>query len=109
MEILSLKEDYFLEAVEYSEKTLVFQFPNIKLNTGNLVSIQCLLQMNETIPFPITGKIISCKENEEKTGMRVQIDLRQFDKNLWSKFLKLCEQEQDRADRLFAAIKGDKL
>ena len=95
-----------VEAVEFNEKTLVFQLPKSTLTVGSLVSLTCTLRFPKPAEFPITGRVQFC-ELPGSIFMRVGFELRQFDKELWVRFVAAANADQARVDRLLAAMKGE--
>jgi hypothetical protein len=95
-----------VEAVEFSEKTLVFQLPKGKLTVGALVSLTCSLHFDEILDFPITGKVQFC-DSSAFDLQKVGIELRQYDRELWVRFLKAVAANQTRVDTLLASMKGE--
>jgi hypothetical protein len=94
------------EAVEFGATMLVLQLPGMKLSTGTLLAVDCLLhfQPGSTVEFPIMGKVAAY---DAVAGDRTTIELRQFDTILWRRFLLKVQDAQTRVDVLFHKIKGE--
>jgi hypothetical protein len=94
------------EAVEFGAALLVLQLPGIKLATGTLLAVDCLLhfQPGSAVEFPIMGKVVA---HEAVAGDCTTIELRQFDTVLWRRFLLKVQDAQARVDALFHKIKGE--
>lgn len=96
-----------IDVLEYGETMLVIGF-SAPIARDVLLSLQCLLSLpGKSTAFPATGKVIACSKTDEGI-FRVQLQLRQYDKETWDKFIRLNRDKQDHADRLFSAIKGTK-
>lgn len=95
-----------MEAVEFNEKTLVFQLPKSTLTVGSLVSLSCKLRFPKPVEFPITAKVQFC-ELPGSIFMRVGFELRQFEKDVWVRFVSAAVAEQARVDKLLNAMKGE--
>ncbi|HRO67321.1 MAG TPA: hypothetical protein PL182_07145 [Pseudobdellovibrionaceae bacterium] len=94
-----------LDVLEYGETMLVIGF-SAPITQDVLFSLQCRLSLaGKTVAFPATGKVILCSKTDEGL-FRVQLQLRQYDKETWEKFIRLSRDKQEHADRLFSAIKG---
>jgi hypothetical protein len=107
MDILVIKQGEIHEAVEFTDKMLVFQVPVHKLPTGSLVSLDCVLKMPGAVEFPITGKVSFCEGPGADKLMRVGIELRQYKKDLWVQFLQKATADQNRVDHLLKSMKGE--
>lgn len=103
-EVLRSKDG--IEVGDYTENQISFLMPKL-VRSGNLVTLECTLELLDHVhPLPITGKVSSCAL--VATGeYNVTIALRQVEKLLWAKFLKITHDNQIEADRLFKSMKGD--
>lgn len=94
-----------LEVLEYGETALVIGFP-APLTVDVLLSLQCrLATQGRSALFPATAKVLSCSKTDEGF-FRVQLQLRQYDTDIWERFIRIGRDGQEHADRLFSAIKG---
>lgn len=102
----ALRSKEGIEVSDFNETHISFLMPK-PIHEGNLVTLECKLEiLEETHPLPITGKISAC--TPVATGeFNVTISLRQVEKVLWAKFIKLTRESQAEADRLFTAMKGE--
>ncbi len=107
VELLKLNKERNIEVVEFNKHSIVFQVPAEFpiLRSSILLSGIILIDGTES-NFQFTGKITSCEVTEKQT--RVACDLLQYDRNLWQSCLTFLKKNQERADRLFIAIKGEK-
>ena len=95
-----------LEVSEYGDKGLVCLLPRVKVTPGQLVSLDGKMRIgHETLNFSATGKVVRSSEVTE-TLTRLEIDLHQYEKGQWKKFLGQLTAEQERVTLLFEKIKG---
>lgn len=107
-ELIVVKEGQKVEVTEFSAQSLTCPLPKKSLFVGNLVTLTSLMELHgKNVRFEATG-VISAVEDIPSTELaRVQIQMRQFNKKTWSLFLTVWQEKQDKADALFAAIKGE--
>jgi hypothetical protein len=102
------KKSRIVEVVEYDLKNIVVQFPLLKLVTGHLISLSGHIQIRkETFAFGCTGKINSLEEDPTENLILAKIRIRQVDEEIWVRFIEMSVSDQQRVDKLLAAIKGD--
>lgn len=96
-----------LDLLECNDRYIVFHMPSAPLATEILVSLRLsLVFAGHKYGFSATGKIIDQKKLDNGSCI-YRLQLRQFDKSLWQKFLKASDGESLRVDRIFKAIKGE--
>lgn len=104
-EILSARRGTFFEVGGFTSSSLICTLPIAKVAAGQLISLSGHLTIaGGSFPFEATGKVLKIEDAEG--FVRIEIGLRQFEKDLWARFLKSRKSEQDRVDLLFAKIKG---
>lgn len=106
IEIYSPTSTHTVELVEWGEQLLIFQSPARAL-PGQLVSLIGVLTMNgQSHRFEATGRIQSVMPEVDRLN-RFEIFLQQFDRQLWGRFLLGLKAKQNRADQIFASIRGE--
>lgn len=95
-----------LEVVECGASTVAFILDQ-PLREGVLISLEVRLAFAGRIRlFPVAGKVLGCALAGQGTH-HIRVQLRQYDKELWGPLVRALAGDQDRVDRLFAAIKGE--
>jgi len=106
--LITNKEKALIEILECKAQSLVFQMPSAKIVLGHTLQLQGRMNLNdERVPFPVTGKVASLVELD-KSQIRIEVQLIQYEKSLWKRFLKALLESQDHADHLLAVMKGEK-
>lgn len=94
-----------LDVLEFGDAMVFFSFP-VPMQKNALLSLQCVLLIQaRPTHFFATTKVISCERSDQGI-YRVQLQLRQYDSEVWSRFVGSRRHKQTRADRLFSRIKG---
>lgn len=105
-DLVSMRKGAFLEASGFGAASLNCVFPAATVQAAHLVSVSGRLSIaGESSSFEAAGKILTVEAIGDG-NIRVEIALRQFDKDLWERFLGAKRIEQGRVDLLFAKIKG---
>ena len=95
------------DVTEYAEQSFVCELPVARVAAGQLVSLSGRYAIDgEELPFKATGRIEKAAAGEDGS-VRVEIRLRQFDRDLWERFRRNADDAQHRLDRLLAAMKGE--
>jgi hypothetical protein len=104
--MIKIKDDEFVEVLEYDQDHISFEANGKSCQPGHLV------KMTGTIHFPegpaaviFLGKVTKTipQENEK---VKVTIELRSFDRELWGRFTSVLAKRQDDLDKLFNLMRG---
>lgn len=94
-----------VEILEIGKKSLVIEIPSInksglqKILIGGLAFFQ-----GRELAFQFIGLVVNMVEFEG--GTRLEVDLLQYDRQLWLSYLEQNFARQKRADEVFRLIKG---
>lgn len=99
------------EASEYGEKSLVANLAK-RIPEGSLVSLQLHIGLpSGDSACEVTAKVVSCEETAGENGgealFRVHFHLNQYNQSFWLSFLKAANEDQQRVEKLFRAMKGE--
>lgn len=105
-EILKADKVKGAEVVEVEKQIVVFEFQYFPPKSyGNFLFLTELNMKRQNVQFEFIGKLIS---NELLENIhRVRVNLLQYDKHLWVRFLQRNAEKQDRVDGIIRSIKGD--
>ena len=99
--MLKIKDDEFVEVLEYDRDHISFEAEGKSCQPGHLV------KMTGTIHFPegpasvvFLGKVTKAFPEANKK-VKVTIELRSFDQELWGRFTSLLAKRQADLDKLF--------
>lgn len=96
-----------LDILECDDRHIVFHMPSVIFTVETLVSLKMRLQfLGVSQSFSATGKVTALKKAEDGSAV-FQVQLRQYDRAVWRKFLQAAEGESLRVEQIFTAIKGD--
>lgn len=97
----------FAEVTEYAEQSFVCELPLARIAAGQLVSLtgRYLIEDQE-FPFNATGRIEKATDGDGDS-VRIEILMRQFDRELWKRFRQTADGAQARLNRLLAAMRGE--
>ena len=102
------KEDQGLEVTEFDRQGLAFLVAKNHFVVGNLVTIFCQIYLDKQIfPFEATAAIQAKDEVPAASLFRIKMQLRQFDREIWKRFLDTADAKQKHIDGLLAKMKGD--
>lgn len=95
-----------LEVVECGASTVAFVLDQ-PVREGVLISLELRLAFAGKVRlFPVAGKVLTSAAVGDGTH-QIRVQLRQYDKEIWAPLVRALAGDQDRVDRLFAAIKGE--
>jgi hypothetical protein len=96
-----------IEALEYDTDRIMFECLERSCNTGQLVRAEGFICYPKSrIEFSCVGKITEVRESGEGT-LKVTIHFLQYNKDIWTSFLKEMKSRQNGVDRLFEALKEE--
>ena len=106
-EILAPENIFTVEATEVNEMSVVLTVGGIRAATGLILAIAGDISIgSKVLKYNFTGKLAEFTKIDEVSSL-LRIELLQFDRALWGKFINGSKENQDRADQIFAAIKSD--
>lgn len=107
VDILPEVPGIFSEVTEYAEQSFVCELPLARIAAGQLVSLtgRYLIDGKE-LPFNATGRIEKTSEGQGDS-VRVEILMRQFDRDLWARFRKGADDAQTHLNKILAAMRGE--
>ena len=107
VEILKSPQHSFVEACQYSEKTVTLEVEESRLEVGHLLALEGLIQIDQkSIPFTAIGKVKQSSPIFNR-GSRIEIYLQQFERTVWNQFLESKVQAQNHVDALLLKMKGE--
>ncbi len=107
VDVLHLTHQNFIEACQYTDKTVTLEIEHTRLEVGHLLSLEGQIQIGEkSTPFTAIGKVKNSSPLFNR-GSRVEIYLQQFERTLWAQFLESKTQAQNKVDSLLLKIKGE--
>ncbi|MBL7669780.1 MAG: hypothetical protein JNM39_04785 [Bdellovibrionaceae bacterium] len=96
-----------IEALEYDTDRMMFECLERSCNTGQLVRAEGFICYPKSrVEFSCVGKITDVRENGEGT-LKVTIHFLQYNKEIWTSFLKEMKSRQNGVDQLFEALKEE--
>ncbi len=105
-EILKSSQIDFIKILEYGKSSLVFVFPaDLQKGHSSLLISGIMTIRGKKNGFEFTGKIETSERMDNAT--RIQLNLVQYDRDLWRKFLRQAVSRQNKVDKLLRALKGE--
>lgn len=105
LELLSLTQKCIL-VEEFKKQAVVFQSTAIAQVGQFLMLAGQVIVNRKASRFEATGKVVSITPGPDKLN-RFEIDLQQFNKDIWKKFLDGSKSNQARVDKMVADIRGE--
>ena len=107
IELFSARGGHPLEVSEYGDKNLVCLVPRTFFAPGQLVTLDGKIRIADlSFVFCATGKLVRSLDASENLT-RFEIDLNQYDKDQWKKFLDQVNKDQDRVTALLEKMRSD--
>jgi len=105
--MLKIYDGERIEASEYDKHHVCFEVESKSCAQGQLVQIEGLIKFtDDQVAFSGSGKI-SRVQTQENAKIKVTIELRSHDKDIWNRFVDVLQNRQDHLDKLFASMKDD--
>lgn len=103
--MITIQQDDFVEVLEYDQKHISFEADSSPCQTGHLVKISGIINLHQ-IGYPVIalGKVtksIPLSSNKVK----VTIELRSYDQQLWERFTSVLRQRQEELDNLLSVMR----
>jgi hypothetical protein len=103
--IIKIKDDELVEVTEYDQEHIAFEAEGKSCQQGHLVKISGVLHFPEgPASFSGLGKVIKVIPQETEK-IKITIELRSHDKEIWGRFTSLLSQRQADLDRLFNVMR----
>lgn len=94
-----------LPIVEIGKQSLVFETPQFPPHVhGNLLFMAEIHLDGQVFDFQFIGRVVSIDDLDGTK--RVKVDLLQYDKQVWVRFLIRNAEKQEHADQVLRSIKG---
>lgn len=104
-EVLKAGQSRQVEVIEVRKQSLIFEVSHLTQKFHANLLLSGVIHLKESkAPYQFICKIVSFEIFEDMS--RIEVDLIQYDKELWVQFLQLKAEKQERADRIFRTIKG---
>ncbi len=99
--MIKIKEDEFVEVLEYDQDHISFEADNKSCQPGHLVKMTGTLHFPEGPASVISLGKVTKAILQENNKVKVTIELRSFDKELWGRFTSVLAKRQVDLDNLF--------
>lgn len=99
--MIKINEDELVEVLEYDQEHISFEADGKSCQPGHLVKMSGIIHFPEgPTPVVFLGKVTKAtiQANEK---VKVTIELRSFDKDLWGRFTSVLAKRQADLDSLF--------
>jgi hypothetical protein len=97
-----------VEAVECGADSVTFQL-SAQVKNGQLLALEGTLHINgKKLSFQATGRVKSFTP-DPGGAHRFEISFQQMNKSIWKQFCDAIGERQDRADKIFNAMRGDEI
>jgi len=107
IKMLKMEAGERVEVTEYNEDHICFEVEAKSCAQGQLVKIEGLLNFsNEQIPFSGLGKVLKAQPLQ-KTKLKIMIELRSHNQELWGRFTSALKDRQDSLDKMFKSMRDE--
>jgi hypothetical protein len=99
--MMAIKGGEFVEVLEYDHDHISFEADSKSCQPGHLVKMTGIMHFaEESVEVLFLGKVT--KTNSQENGkVKVTIELRSFDQDLWERFISTMSKKQADLDSLF--------
>lgn len=99
--MLTIGDNELVEVLEYDQEHISFEADGRSCLPGHLVKMTGTIHFPEgPAPVIFLGKVTKAIP-QQNNKVKVTIELRSFDKDLWNRFTAVLAKRQDDLDRLF--------
>lgn len=103
--MVKIDDGDLIEVTEYDKDHICFEVESKSCQPGHLVKVDGVLHLTEGhYPFSALGKVTSVRP-QTNNKIKIRIELRSYDKELWSRFTSTLVKRQSELDRLFNVLK----
>ena len=107
VDVYSAKDKGPLEVVDFAEHDISFVLEKTKVGVGSLLAFEAIMNLGKSNhEFRGMGKVTLCEALPGGFN-KISINLRQYDKDLWTSFLRMRDENQARLDKILNGIKGE--
>ena len=105
--MIKIQQGVRIEASEYDHEHVCFEVDARSCAQGQLVKIEGIIFFpSENMKFDALGKVKSIVPLES-AKVKITIELRSHDKDIWGRFVGVLKERQAKIDKLFASMRGE--
>jgi len=107
MDMIKIKSETPIGLTEFDKDRVCFEVDQKSCSVGQLVNIDGIIAFPEgNTPFSCLGKVAKIQP-QDHNKMKVTVELRSYDKEIWSRFTGLLKNRQMSLDKVFNSMKDE--
>ncbi len=107
MDMIKIKAETPIGLTEFDQHRLCFEVDPTSCSIGQLVKVEGIIEFPQApLAFSCLGKVSHTLKQDNKK-MKVTIELRSYDKDIWARFTSLLKTRQSELDKVFNSMKDD--